>query len=235
MPVVLDPDGCCRKPFAKIQFCTLHVKWEKDVEKRHIKLSSDGSGVQFRLWHQFFSTYLRDVLILIQLIICSLAWQWMQSVAVGESASSAMLKRDNGSKRQHWNSSRISHHCKNIPSSSFAHVICPYVCVKPDEYTNETTVEFKQSHSSCLQPRSPKSTLRVSWKVWKPAKYFHLNSQWVVLSIIHYQSCWKCILHSRVKICFVDSGCACDTSTTSEKGCWQKHRGLFTPLRAALQ
>lgn len=135
----------------------------------------------------------------------------MKSVAVGESASSAMLKRDNGSKRQHRNSSRISHHCKNIPLSSFAHIICSYVCVKPDVYTNETTVEFKQSHSSCLQPTSPKSTLRVSLKVWKPGKYFHLNSQWIVLFTIHYQS--------RVKIYLVDRDCACDTSTTSEKSC----------------
>lgn len=82
----------------------------------------------------------------------------MQSVAVGESASSAMLRRDNGSKTQRWNCNRISHHCRNMPSW-FARAICSYVCLKPDEYTIETAAVVKQSHSSSQQPRSPRSTV----------------------------------------------------------------------------
>lgn len=79
----------------------------------------------------------------------------MQSVAAAESASSAVLKRDNGSKTQHWHCNRISHRCENMPSSRFAPAICSCVCLKPDECAVETTAEAKQSHSSCQQPKSP--------------------------------------------------------------------------------
>lgn len=64
-----------------------------------------------------------------------------QSVAVGESASSAGLKRDNGSKTRRWNCNGISHQCKNILSSIFAHAISSYVCLKPDECAVEAAAE----------------------------------------------------------------------------------------------
>lgn len=88
----------------------------------------------------------------------------------------------------------------------------PYVCLKPDEYTNETTVPLLLSAANILQ------ILQIHI-LEKLRKHFHVIHN--VLFIIHYRSCWKCLPHRRVKIYFV----ACDTSV---KCYWQKQWGLFT-------